>query len=95
MTSISWFLAVTGWLLAVAAWFVARGAARRARQLHDMYWQLRYDHGELKARVDALAPEAPADGVPPEPASGTAGGARPRLGAPSGTQFVPLSQVKR
>ena len=91
MTPFSWFLAVTGWLLAAAAWFGARGAARRARQLHDMYWQLRYDHGELKARVDALAPEAPAGAGPPGPTPH----ARPRVASAPGTQFVPLSQVKR
>ena len=83
MTTLLWFLAVSGWLLAAAAWLVARGASRRARQLHDMYWQLRYDHGELKARLDAVAPDAaaPAAATPPRPAPGT--------------QFVPLSQVKR
>ena len=31
-------------------------------QLSDRYWELRYDHGELKTRVDALAP---APGAPP------------------------------
>jgi hypothetical protein len=83
VTSLLWILAVSGWLLAAAAWVVARGASRRARQLHDMYWQLRYDHGELKARVDAGAPDttAAAAAAPPRPAPGT--------------QFVPLSQVKR
>jgi hypothetical protein len=83
VTTLLWILAVSGWLLAAAAWLVARGASRRARQLHDLYWQLRYDYGELKARVDGVAPDATA---PPADAP-----ARP---AP-GTQFVPLSQVKR
>lgn len=73
-------LAVGACLLAVAAWVTARRAARRSAQLHDMYWQLKYAHGELKARVDALAPD-PAVAAAPPPA--------PR------TQFVPLSQVKR
>lgn len=72
-------LAVGSGLLAVAAWVSARRAARRAAQLHDMYWQLKYAHGELKARVDALAPDAEAAAAPPPPR----------------TQFVPLSQVKR
>ena len=59
MTSLPWILAVAGWLLAAAAWVVARSASRRARQLHDMYWQLRYDHGELKATVSPPPPEPP------------------------------------
>jgi hypothetical protein len=54
--------------LAAASWVVARRAARRAAQLSDMYWQLRYDHGELKARLDALAPRAD---QPPRTAPGT------------------------
>jgi hypothetical protein len=43
-----------------------------------MYWQLKFEHGELKARVDRAAPD---------PA------AAPRT--PPGTQFVPLTSVKR
>lgn len=72
-------LAVVAGVLAVAAWVTARRTARRATQLQDMYWQLKYAHGELKARVDALAPEESAAAAP----------------APARTQFVPLSQVKR
>ena len=62
-----------------ASWVVARRAARRAAQLSDMYWQLRYDHGELKARVDAPSPGARAPRPAPAP----------------GTHFVALADVKR
>jgi hypothetical protein len=51
-----WVVSIGSLGLAAASWVVARRAARRAAQLSDMYWQLRYDHGELKTRVDALAP---------------------------------------
>lgn len=44
--------------LAAAAWVAARRAARRAAQLHDMYWALKFEHTELKARLDRVAPEA-------------------------------------
>jgi len=57
-----WGVAVAALVLAAASWGVARRAARRAAQLHDMYWQLRHDHGELKARLDAVAPRP--DAVP-------------------------------
>jgi len=63
-----WAVTIVALALAAAAWVVARRAARRAAQLHDMYWQLRYEHGELKARVDALAPRPDA---PPRTAPGT------------------------
>jgi hypothetical protein len=59
-----WVVAIGALVLAAASWIVARRAARRAAQLSDMYWQLRYDHGELKS---AVTPEAPA---PPPPISG-------------------------
>jgi hypothetical protein len=63
-----WAVSIGALGLAAASWVVARRAARRAAQLSDMYWQLRYDHGELKTRVDALAP---APGTPPRTAPGT------------------------
>lgn len=63
-----WAVSIVALTVAVAGWVVARRAARRAAQLHDMYWQLRYEHGELKARVDAVAPRADA---PPRTAPGT------------------------
>jgi len=63
-----WGAAVGALVLSAASWVVARRAARRAAQLHDMYWQLRYEHGELKARIDAAAPRQ--DG-PPRTAPGT------------------------
>ncbi|MCA1584082.1 MAG: hypothetical protein LC791_04660 [Acidobacteria bacterium] len=49
-----WIVAATGWVLAMAALMTARGAARRLAQLTEMYWELKYEHGELKARVKTL-----------------------------------------
>jgi hypothetical protein len=48
--------------------------------LSEQYWELKYDHGELKARVRALAPtpeEADADHPPVQ------------------QTFVPLTSLKR
>jgi hypothetical protein len=75
-----WVVAGSGWLLALAALATARGALRRLKELTEQYWELKYEHGELKARVRALAPTAEEIEA-----------ARP---APQQT-FVPLSSVKR
>ena len=75
-----WLTAGTGWLLALVAYATARRASRRLTQLTEQYWELKYEHGELKSRVRALAP------TPEELAA-----AQP---APQQT-FVPLSSVKR
>jgi hypothetical protein len=70
--SLLWLLVATGWLLALVAYLSARRTARRLAQLTEMYWELKYDHGELKARVRALAgdespapPQAPMQGFVP------------------------------
>lgn len=73
-----WLTAGLAAVVAVASWVVARRASRQARDLTAMYWQLKYEHGELKARVDRANPD-------PE--------APPRMAA--GTQFVPLTSVKK
>jgi hypothetical protein len=75
-----WVVAGSGWLLAFAALASARRVARRLAQLTDQYWELKYEHGELKARVRALAPTAEEIEA-----------SRP---APQET-FVPLSSVRR
>ena len=75
-----WLVAGTGWLLALAALATARRLSRRLSQLSEQYWELKYEHGELKSRVRAIAP------TPEEIAA-----ANP---APQQT-FVPLTSLKR
>jgi hypothetical protein len=53
-------LAVLACVVAVAAFVQARRSARRVSQLTEMYWQLKYDHGELKASVTPPEPGPPA-----------------------------------
>jgi hypothetical protein len=79
MTSL-WIVAVSGWLVALASLVTARRLSRRLAQLTELYWELKFDHGELKSRVKAIAPTA-------EEAAAA---------APSVQQsFVPLSSLKR
>jgi hypothetical protein len=75
-----WVVTGTGWLLALMALATARRAARRLAQLTEQYWELKYEHGELKARVRAMAPT-------PEEIE---------AGKPTVQQtFVPLANIKR
>lgn len=75
-----WMATIAGWLFALAALITARRLSRRLAQLDELYWQLKYDQTELKARIKAVAPspEEEAAAAPPVQQS-----------------FVPLSTLKR
>ena len=60
--TVLWLLAVSGFVLALVAVMVARRTSRQLAEVTRMYWQLKFDHGELKAKVDP--PEPPA--APPK-----------------------------
>jgi hypothetical protein len=52
-------VAMVALVVAVAAYAQSRRTARQLAQITEMYWQLKFDHGELKAKVDPPAPVAP------------------------------------
>ena len=52
-------IAVAALFVAVIAYVHARRTARQLAQITEMYWQLKFDHGELKAKVDPSTPPAP------------------------------------
>jgi hypothetical protein len=69
-------------LVALAALAKARRLATRLERLTESYWELRYEHGQLRARVNRLDPDQAA--------------AASEATAPAGaTHFVPLSSLKR
>jgi hypothetical protein len=78
-----WLLIGVAVLIAVAALVRARRTAKRLDRLTESYWELRYEHGQLRGRLKALEPEA-ADAGPEQV---------PRQGGT--TAFVPLSSLKR
>jgi hypothetical protein len=84
LLTLHWLVAGAAVIVALAAWAKARRLAKRLERLTESYWELRYEHGQLRARVNRLDPELlPAGGdTAPAPA-----------GAP-GTAFVPLSSLK-
>ncbi len=53
-------VALVALIVAVLALVQVRQQRRRIAELTEMYWQLRYDHGELKATVMPPAPDPPA-----------------------------------
>jgi hypothetical protein len=68
---------------AVAALVRARRTAKRLERLTESYWELRYEHGQLRARLTALEPPQGNDNAD-EIARQT-----------GSTAFVPLSSLKR
>jgi hypothetical protein len=80
--NVEWLLTGAAVLLALGAHVRARRIARRLERLTESYWELRYEYGQLRARVTRLEP--------PEADSAPAG--QP---APAAANFVPLSSLKR
>jgi hypothetical protein len=81
--SIQWLFVGAAFLFAVGALLRARRVAKRLEWLTESYWELRYEYGQLRARVARLEP--PAESVEPDPQAP----ARPPA------NFVPLSSLKR
>jgi hypothetical protein len=78
-----WFGIGVALVLALSAWVRARSLGRRLERLTKQFWDLRYEHGELRARVARLDPEASPDAAEPQP------------DAPPAQTFIPLSSLKR
>ena len=53
-----WIVAILALVVALAALAYARRTARQLAQVTEMYWQLKFDHGELKAKVMPTEPPA-------------------------------------
>ncbi len=82
--TIHWLLTVAALFTAIAAWTKARRLARRLERLTESYWELRYEHSQLRAHINRLDPEE-------SQASGAAEPAR----QPDTIAFVPLSSLNR
>ena len=54
MLTVQWLLIGAAVLVALGAFLRARRAARRLERLTESYWELRYEHGQLRARVARL-----------------------------------------
>ena len=84
--TVQWFVTGAALVAALLAWGQARRTARRLEQLSQMYWELKFQHGELRVQVERLTGGGPR--VPPAPES-------PDSPGPPGQSFVPLASLKR
>ena len=85
-----WIIAGVSLVVALVAWRQARRTARRLEQVTQMYWELKYQHGELRVQVQRVTPPG-ATPSSPAPAAPAAPG---QPGQP-GDSFVPLASLKR
>jgi len=77
-----WLLTGVALLGAAVALVKARRLSKRLDRRTESCWELRYEHGQLRARVNRLDPEQRTTlDEPPRQTGGTA--------------FVPLSSLKR
>jgi len=86
LLSLSSILAGLAVLIAAVAVWRARGAAKRIERLSESYWELRYESGQLKARVTRLEVAAGLREPSADPEARQATAA---------TTFVPLSSLKK
>ncbi len=77
-----WLLTGAAVVTAAAALVKARRVARRLERLTESYWELRYEHAQLRARLNRIDPDQAA--------------AAPEAPRQAGvTAFVPLSALKK
>ena len=75
-----WTVVGVVFLVAAVAVERARRLSKRLERLKESYWDLRYEFGQLQARVTRLEAERPDQAPAPPPAA---------------SNFVPLSSLKR
>jgi hypothetical protein len=78
---LQWIVIALALVVALAAWLKARALARRLAHLTEQYWDVRYQHGQLRAQVQRLDPEAQPEEAPAP--------------APPSQTFIPLSSLRR
>jgi hypothetical protein len=78
---LQWFTTGVAMLLALLALLRARTLSRRLERLSESYWELRYEHGQLRSRIAQLENPAAAQHA--------------REPSEAGVAFVPLSSLKK
>ena len=83
--TILWLVSAVALIAALLAWRQARLATQRLEQVSQMYWELKFQHGEMRVLVERLAGGGDLR-VPPSP---------PPDVTPPRESFVPLTSLKR
>ena len=81
-----WVIAGASLVAALVAWGQARRTAKRLEQLSQMYWELKYQQGELRVQLQR------ATGGLAEPAQAPSPGPD---GSTPQQSFIPLTSLKR
>ena len=76
-----WVLIGAVFVVALLAFARARRLSKRLKRLTESYWDLRYELGQLQARVKRLEPEQPDHSTGPA--------------STGATPIIPLSSLKR
>jgi hypothetical protein len=79
LLTLLWLLTGAALVLGGVALLTARRQSKRLERLTESYWELRYEHGQLRARVNRIDPEQQTAAAPEPPP----------------TNFIPLSSLKR
>jgi len=80
LSTLHWLVTGAAFVLAAVAFVTARRQSKRLDRLTESYWELRYEHGQLRARVNRLDPEQQQPAAAAEPPA---------------NNFIPLSSLKR
>lgn len=83
---ILWLVTGASLVTSLVALLGVRRVSKRLTEVSHLYWELRYQQGELRTHMRALGGPAPGAG----PSGGADVPARPSVDA-----FVPLSSVRR
>jgi hypothetical protein len=85
LVTLQGLLTVAALLLALSAFLRTRRMAKRLERLTESYWELRYEHSQLRSQVARLESPAAAD---------AGGESDPPLRPAGGGAFIPLSSLK-
>jgi hypothetical protein len=83
-----WLLSGAAFLVALGAFARVRRVSKRLERLSESYWELRYEHGQLRSRIARLEP-APGAYDPARPVPGGYDPAQPVSGDHDPTRLVP------
>lgn len=83
MLIILWIVTIASLSVSLVSLVLLRRSAKRVDQLSQLYWELRYQQGELRAHIQATGGMAKPQEAPSQ------------LQRPAPDAFVPLSAIKR